>query len=186
MAKVGVVRAKGTRKDIVADVLSHGLGIVSAHEMEADRNRRERDMEALEAKYRNRVSGIYDGTDFQKLAEEQKELERKTELAMINTPFFAFDVEGKVTIYQAEKSVTLAVDGGDSYVIGGNDFTISKGELEKGYDFKGCIVIERNRSVAGIAFCGENSKEAITFTASNKVWLGKVVPLGTKKGYKKL
>jgi hypothetical protein len=113
-------------------------------------------------------------------------MERKTELSMINTPFFAFDVAGKITIFKAEKSITLAIDGGDSYVIGGNDFAVSKGNLELGYDFKGCVVIERNRSVAAIAFCGEKDKAVITFTASSKVWLGKVVPLGTKKGFKQL
>jgi hypothetical protein len=168
------------------DIRHTGIGIVSAYDMERDTRRREKDMEELVAKYGNKVSGIYDGTDFAKLVAEQKEMERKTELQMINVPFFAFDVSGKVKIFKAEKSITIQIDGGDSYVLGGNELAITKGELELGYDMKGCIVIERNRAIAGVAFCGEKGKDVVIFSATSKIWLGKVVPLGTKKGYKTL
>lgn len=165
------------------DIINCGIGIVSSHEEIKAQNRREKDIIELEGKYRNVASSIYDGTDFEQLKDEQKETEKTTTLKFLKDMFFAVDVFGRVKITQTDKCYIVSEEGSQTYVFGGENITLSdkSAELPPDVNFtdSGTLIIERNGCVLGLAFVSNKGKSVHIFKADKKIWLAKVVPIGS-------
>jgi hypothetical protein len=178
-AKARVSMVKAAMQEMTDDMESRNFSVVSATDMERQQRADEKALADLDAKHRVMPEGIYDGTNLAELIEEERASMPQEELAWIDTLAFTIGCFGIAALRKTAKAITIKLPDGTRYRVGGNELSVNE-VLPPTIKLNGTIRIDRFGKTAGFAFVDANGKKRVfTLKATNRIWLGKVVPLGT-------
>jgi len=170
------------KQEMTNDHEAQGFSILNASDMErqiiADQNA----IAELEAKHGNVPKGVYDGTNLSELIEDERAMLPENELAFIEEKAFLLGCFGTATLRKTAKAITIKMPDATLYRLGGENLSITPDTLPPTIKLDGTIRIDRYGKTAGLAFISANGKKAVfVLKADKNIWLGKVVPLGTKE-----
>ena len=178
-AKARVSMVKAAMQEMTDDFEAVNYSVVSATEMEKQAIADAKAIAALEEKHRNAPPSIYDGTNLAELIEEERATMPQNELAWIDTLAWTIGCFGIAKLRKTAKAITITLPDSTVYRVGGNDME-TNATLPPTIKLNGTIRIDRFGKTAGLAFVDANGKKRVfTLKATNRIWLGKVVPLGT-------
>lgn len=170
---------KAAMQEMTDDQEAVNYSVVSATDMERQAKADEKALADLEQKHRNMPEGVYDGTNLAELIEEEKANTPENELAWIDELAWTVGCFGIAAIRKTAKAITIKLPDGTLYRVGGNDMEVNT-SLPPSIKLNGTIRVDRFGKTAGLAFIDASNKKLVfTLKATNRIWLGKVVPLGT-------
>ena len=179
VSKATVSMAKAAMQEMTDDFESRNFSIVNTSDMERQMRADEKAISDLEQKHRNAPPSIYDGTNLAELIEEEKASLPENELSFIEEQAFTIGCFGIAGIRRTAKAISIILPDKTVYRFGGNDMVVDI--LPPTIKMDGTIRLDRFGKTAGLAFVNVNGKKLTTvIRCTSRIWLGKVVPIGTK------